>query len=102
MKLPIAGFAGKRGKGCLRSRQVAGLQGLADGIEGLRAAGLGKRFGVGEGPILAEHSQGLVGLLSAVQVPSLKSAAEVLNIGLAGLVEALDLLKKRRTGNCRC
>jgi hypothetical protein len=71
------------------------LQGLADGIESLGAAGLGKRFGIGEGPALPERSQRVVGLLSAVQIPALKSAAELLKIGLTVLVEALEFLKNR-------
>lgn len=91
----MALLAGKRGKGRLRSPQVASLQGLADGIESLGAAGLGKRFGIGEGPALPEYSQGREGLLSAVQIPTLKCAAELLKIGLTALVEALELLKYR-------
>src|SRR5216684_250328 len=91
----IALVASKRCKRCLRARQVAGLQGLAEGIERLGATGLGKRFRIGERPSLPKHSQGAVGLLSARQIPTLKSAAELLKIGLTVLVEALELLKNR-------
>jgi hypothetical protein len=71
------------------------LQGLADGLESLSAAGLGKRLGIAKRSALPERGQGVVGLLSAVQIPALKSAAELLNIGLAVLIKALELLKNR-------
>src|SRR5208282_2452131 len=91
---PIA-LGGKRSKGCLRSAQVSRLQGLAEGVESLGAAGIGKRFGAGEGPVLSKHGQGLIGLLSTVQIPTLQSAAKLLKIGLAVLLEGLELLKNR-------
>jgi hypothetical protein len=71
------------------------LQGLPDSLESLSAAGLGKGLGIAKGAALPERGQGLVGLLSAVQIPILKSAAELLNIGLPVLIKALDLLKNR-------
>jgi len=71
------------------------LQGLADGLESLSAAGLGKRLGTGKGSALPERGEGLVGLLSAAHIPILKSTAELLNIGLAVLIKTLDLLKNR-------
>jgi hypothetical protein len=56
------------------------LQGLPDSLESLSAAGLGKGLGIAKGAALPERGQGLVGLLSAVQIPILKSAAELLDI----------------------
>jgi hypothetical protein len=69
------------------------LQGLTNGVEGLGPTGLGEWFGIGEGTVLTELSQGGVGLLRAVQVAALQGAAELLKVSLTILIEALEFLK---------
>ena len=91
----IARLGGKRGKSCLCSRQVSCLKNFANGVESLGATSLGKRFRVGVRPVLPQRSQGLVGLLCAGQISTLKSAANLFEIGLTVLIEALELLKNR-------
>jgi len=52
-------IAGELGKSRLRSSQVAGLQGLADGLESLALAGLGKGSELANGPLCPSEAKAL-------------------------------------------
>jgi DNA-binding transcriptional regulator YhcF (GntR family) len=51
---------------------------------------------------LSERNQGIKRLLSAAQIPTLKSVAQLLEVALAVLAEALEFLEDRGTGNRCC
>jgi hypothetical protein len=71
------------------------LQRLPYSLEGLSPARFRKRFGAAEGATLPECLQGTISLLRRAQISTLESGAELLEIGAARLVEALQLLKYR-------
>lgn len=92
----------KARKGRLRVRQVARLQGLADGFEGLGPVGLGKGLGIAEGTALPQRDERAVDLLGLVEVASLERPAKLSKVRATILVKTLELLKNRKVGNCLC